>query len=127
MKNALFFFSFSMVICLIFSCRYDKGELMKSSMVPVCDTAKVSYQNDVLPILQKNCYTCHSNKTANQHNTIDFEGYAKTKANTENADIPNSITPGPTGRVYMPRGIERLSDCDIAKIRNWMKQGTPDN
>jgi hypothetical protein len=90
-----------------------------------CDTASVSFREDIVPILSANCYNCHSNSNAPVFaNGIVLEDYQ---------DVA-----GVTGRIIgavnhrngfypMPPGGEKLDDCSIEKIEAWSNSGAPDN
>ena len=92
-----------------------------------CDTSKVSYAKHIVPILQTNCYKCHDAENAtlfgngnNLGNYDNFKAYIKfglVIGNIEHA----------SGFKAMPKGAPKLSDCDIAKIRSWVRQDTLNN
>jgi len=101
----------------------------------------VSYQRDVYPILEENCFTCHT--------PPDGEGYLKVGLNMESwqtlmrgSDYGRVIVPGDSrhsilnmlveGRadpsLRMPHDAkEPLSDTDIETLRRWVDQGAKNN
>ena len=89
-----------------------------------CADSLVSYQNNIKPILQNNCYECHS--TAVAQNGIILDTYAGvTDAITNGFVLPqiNHVN----GAAKMPFGRAKLSDCIIATIEKWVAEGGPNN
>src|SRR4051812_23348314 len=106
------------------ACQYNNVE----ELYP-CDSTNSSYSLDVEPILKTNCYRCHDNSNSDTFaNGFHLEGYANvTKLNT---DLPGWIIGNikhEPGFMAMPKGASKLSACDIAKIENWIRNGTPNN
>lgn len=89
-----------------------------------CDTANVSYSMQIVPILQNNCYACHSGPGASSG--IDFSNYGAFAGWAGSSYVIGDIThtPGFTG---MPYGLPPLSSCEINTILAWIHQGTPNN
>lgn len=113
------------------SCKKDNlEELMKQDTTGtvVCDTSFVlSYTNDVVPILSKECYSCHNSLSAPflaGGNVLD--NYNSLKVFVENDKLLCVIKHTP-GCLQMPRGGAKLSDCRIARIEAWVNQGYPEN
>ena len=95
----------------------------------------VSYQANVLPILQQQCYRCHSADkykvlTSNTLNMEDFTSlkYYATPANGRNnvSYLVGNIRHD-DGFVKMPYDGGKLSDCEIATIQAWVDAGAPSN
>jgi len=116
-------------------CYYDKADLVYPSSTttnPVtptpgtCDTLVVRYNVEIKNILSANCYACHSGAATNGggHKYDVYPGDLVTMA--KNGKLVLAITHSP-GAVAMPKGGGMLSDCDIAKIRWWVKNGAPNN
>lgn len=115
----LLFFAFA--LALPTGCYYDNEEELYGSDPAACDTAGMSYQNDILPLLQANCYECHTE--ANNIAGNPFDSYAKLKnyvdAGRVHARINDAALPMP------PTGL--LSDCNRLKIDAWINAGAPNN
>lgn len=126
--KSLFIISFvSSAIMIASSCYYDVNEEIN----PVnpgdstsCDTTGVSYTTDVLPIIQFNCYTCHS--TAANLGGITLEGYNSIKTYATNGRLEGAINHQP-GFSPMPKDAPKLDDCDLAIIHAWITQGVLNN
>lgn len=90
-----------------------------------CDTTNVSYSNQVVPILQNNCYQCHQGPGASSG--VDFSNYGAFKGWAASTPyVIGDLTAAP-GFTPMPYGMPRLSDCDINTIIAWIHQGTSNN
>jgi mono/diheme cytochrome c family protein len=101
---------------LIFSCKHDPQYIITNPPLVNCDTTNVTYAASVVPILNTNCTVCHG--TANYASSgggfkivtyTDFAGFAKSGL------MMNSLN-GVGGLNSMPKGGNKLSACDIAKI-----------
>ncbi|MFN3939743.1 MAG: hypothetical protein ACK4IY_04095, partial [Chitinophagales bacterium] len=108
------FFSFS---GFIQSCYYDNAEDLLGSQG--CDTAAVSFSADVVPILQSNCYVCHSQASgASSGGGIILEGYDFIFDSTTPEKVTASID-WLSSASAMPKGGSQLPACERAIIRNW--------
>ncbi len=101
-------------------CKYDNQILLPST----CDTAIVTFSGNVQPILNTYCTSCHSG--ANANNGIRVENYTTVKMLIPNGKLLGTITHS-RGFSPMPLGANKLSDCNIAKIRVWIAVGAPNN
>lgn len=103
-------------------CYYDnEEELYPPDSGPVTD---VSYAQQVVPILQNNCFVCHS-KTAALGNVV-LEGYNATLFYVNNGELLGSIK-HEQGFVAMPNGAAKLSAHLIQTIQVWIEEGAKDN
>jgi mono/diheme cytochrome c family protein len=114
-------FSLLIITFLISSCYYDKEDYLYGATK--CDTANVKYSVQVISILNSNCISCHGGTAANGGG-IKLGTYADIKVYTDNGALLNSITRTTN---TMPKGGARLSDCRIAEIRTWIRNGAPNN
>ena len=102
------------------SCTYNNA----TELYP-CDSLNVSYKQDIEPIIRNNCYACHGNGNSEVFgNGNNFQAYDSIVGYTP--IIVPSITHAP-GAIAMPKGRPKLNDCDIAKIKNWINNGAPNN
>lgn len=94
-----------------------------------CDTSNVSFSDDVFPVIQNNCYGCHSGGQPSGGILLTSFNEVKTAA---------SIAPGTygsllgtirhqQGNVPMPQNGPMLSECKIATIEKWVSDGMPNN
>jgi len=117
------------------------GILAAAWMAACTASLPVSFHRDVVPVLEANCFTCHT--------APEGEGYRKTGLNMASWEtlIQGSlygpvIVPGDSrhsvlnmlvegradGSLRMPHGAdEPLSDADIETLRRWVDQGAKNN
>jgi len=107
----------------IFSaCKYDVEEELYPSVE--CETADMSYTNDILPIISTACYQCHD--AANNFGGITLEGYDALKPFAEGGSLVGVIK-HEAGFSAMPQGAPKLLDCEIEKVEAWIAQGILNN
>ncbi|MEP6749962.1 MAG: hypothetical protein ABJB86_19645 [Bacteroidota bacterium] len=90
--------------------------------VPCTIADSVFYTKDIVPILQTNCYQCHS--TANDVSGILLDNYGGLKFYAQNGYLYGAISHS-SGYRPMPDDGGKLSDCNIAMIKKWIDAGTP--
>ena len=122
MKKAI---SISFIIgVLISSCYRDVEELL----YPVngtCDTNNIAYAATVVPILRSNgCLGCHSGGAPSGN--ISLEGYSNIRIVAQNGKLFGAISHSP-GFSPMPQGGNKMSACNINKIKAWLDAGFPNN
>ncbi len=108
------------------SCYKDNAEDMyPGSAGNSCDTTNVTFSGVVKPIIDAKCATagCHINAAASG---IDLSNYAGVAHIANDGDLMGAIT---HNGVFspMPKGMAKLDDCTIAKIRVWVNAGAPNN
>lgn len=110
--------------CLVLfsACYYDVEETLYPPST--CDTENMSYQADIVPILQQNCFVCHS--VAANLGDITLEGYTNLMQQVNNGQLLGAIKHQP-GFTAMPQGAAQLRSCDIAKIEQWITDGSQNN
>ena len=107
------------------SCYYDKEDLLYgNSNAPCTDTSAVSYSQKVVPILQQYCYSCHTGGFPSGN--ILMGTYASDKAIGLNGKLYGSISYA-TGYSPMPKGMSKLTSCQIATVKKWIDSGMPNN
>lgn len=113
-------FGFTVTACLT-GCYYDNEERLYSSDGTVCDTVDVRYNAVVRPLLENNCYSCHS--VANNVAGSPFETHPTLKPLADNGRLVQRIndvnTPMP------PTGL--LPECDRLQIEAWVRAGAQNN
>lgn len=106
----------------ITSCYYDNAEDLYPSKP--CVTDNMSLQNNIQPILERNCYVCHS--AAANNGNVTLEGYNQLIQYVNSGKLLGAIR-HQSGFSPMPQNASRLIDCDIAKIEKWIEDGAPNN
>lgn len=115
------------MICglFIFSCYYDNEEELYEDNI--CNTENISYSNDIIPILNRNCQLCHSATTANTLGAgFNLEGYDNLKIHVASGALLGSVK-HEAGWSPMPKGAGKIPNCDIEKIQSWINNGSPNN
>ncbi|WP_291727540.1 c-type cytochrome [Bernardetia sp.] len=88
-----------------------------------CDTSQVTLSGTVQPILETNCYRCHSAENAPVAGVgINLEEYESLKGFADRGSLLGSISHA-SGFSPMPKGASKLADCDIKKIEAWIEKG----
>ena len=106
----------ALVSAVLFACKKDDG----------CAPSNVSYATDVVPILETQCYTCHSTANGPSVSGIVLEGHANTKVKADDGSLVGAIE-HQGGYSPMPGTGAKLDDCDIATIRTWVDEGSKNN
>ncbi len=119
------FFALSLLVAIgsLTSCYYDNEE----DLYPqnrLCATDSMSYANDILPVLNAQCLSCHS--AAAQQGGVDMEGYTSVKKYVDNQKFVRSVKHD-AGTSPMPKNSDKLDACTIAKIEAWINQGALNN
>ena len=104
------------------SCYNDKAELLATTTD--CDTTKVTFSLSISTIIRTNCEACHSGGTPSGN--ISLSNYAEISSAADNGSLMNTIR-HESGWSAMPKGGNKLSDCDIRKLEIWINKGKPNN
>ena len=117
---------YKLIILIVFlgltSCYYDVEEELYPS--GTCQTDNVTYSVDILDIIQTNCYACHDQ--VNSFGSVNLEGYTQVKQYVDNGQLLGVIRHD-AGFSPMPKGGNKLLDCEIAKVEAWIEAGALDN
>jgi hypothetical protein len=113
------------IAIIIVSCYYDNEEALYPSYSSACDTLHVTFSGTIVPIMQNNCLSCHSNSSAaSSGNNIRLENYADIRANT--TAITGSINQ--RGNYSpMPKNGGKLKNCSLQQFDIWVRQGMLNN
>jgi|SRR5688572_15659285 len=113
-----------LVTTILSGCYYDVEEELYPESFNSCDTANVTYNQTVRPILDLNCMSCHSQLS--QQGGIVLETYSNVISYVNSGQLLGAIN-HEQGFSPMPQGTAKLSDCNILKIEKWVQSGSPDN
>ncbi len=123
-KLSLYFFTGCcfLVALSLGSCYYDKEEVLYPDSI--CDTADVRYSTTVQPVLSSNCVSCHGGSTPSAGIKLDtYDGVSIQAANGRLwGAVSHSSNYSP-----MPKNSNKLSACNLAKIKKWLDAGHPNN
>lgn len=124
MKRSLIIAGLLVCMTSLYSCYYDKEEVVyPSNPNPAgCDTASMTYTSHIQSIISANCYSCHQNASGSAG--ISLGTYADLLQYAQNGHLVMRIT-STDPSIMMPKGGPRLPDCDISKIQAWVNAGAP--
>ena len=105
------------------ACYYDKADRLYPTQ-GACDTSAVSYNHHITPMLNQQCYACHTGASAG--GGIQLGNYNADKAAAQSGKLYGAVSHAP-GFSPMPKGGAQLSMCQIATIKKWIDSGTPNN
>jgi len=108
------------------SCYYDKEELLYGNPNAPCkDTIiNISYSQHVVPLLRQYCYNCHTGNFPS--GGITMGAYTADKAIAQNGKLYGSINHS-AGYRPMPEGMSKLTNCQIAAVKQWIDAGLLNN
>lgn len=89
-----------------------------------CDTTNVTYSGYVRPWLDLHCTGCHVG--VNAGGGVFLSGFGSVQEVALNGQFLGSIQHD-AGFSPMPKGEDKLADCDITKIKLWIEDGAPNN
>ena len=121
-----------------YSCYYDKADIINPSS-NLCDTTVVSYANDIAPIIQENCTSCHSTNAAasglggsiplDTYNSLQADvalGWLLPAVNWQINLLPASASASFSPQ-NMPQNLPQLNSCQLNKLNAWVNQGAKNN
>ena len=113
-----------LTLLMVNGCSWENEETLFPE-TGICDTIDVSYNEDIVPILSVNCYSCHSNANAPDFAFgIAFEDYADVSASSR---LILGAIRYEGGFPAMPQNRDQLDSCQINTFEAWFNAGTPDN
>ncbi len=116
---------FMLFVIAISSCSKNNKEDIIAGLDP-CDTDNVTYSLVIKPILDQFCNTsgCHnSTSVAAGYNFQDFN----TLSTAALQDVFIGSIRHETAYSNMPKGGDKLTDCQISQIETWISDGAPNN
>jgi len=109
------------------SCYYDSKEaITPQDLTNLCDTSTVTYSGIVSDIMTTSCSTsgCHIGSLPAAG--IAYDNYVTVKAYVDNGHLMGTIKQS-AGFSAMPKGAQKLSDCQIAHLDAWINAGALNN
>jgi hypothetical protein len=95
----------------------------KDNYCDECDSTKASYSLNIRPIIKNSCQGCHSGTKPSGN--LDLSTYDGLKSVADNGKLVGAIT-HTNGFKPMPEN-SKLPECDISKIRVWVRAGALNN
>jgi uncharacterized membrane protein len=93
----------------------------------ICDTTKFTFAAAIVPILSKNCYSCHASAVApGSGGGIILDNYNGVLAEAQNGKLPGDLQ-HLSGYNFMPLNGAQLPTCEITQINKWITAGAQNN
>ena len=89
-----------------------------------CDTTNVTFSQQVWPVIENNCYGCHSG--SNPGGGVSLTNYGDAVSAVNSGRLWGAVN-HEAGFSAMPKNLPKLTECELAAIRIWIEDGTPDN
>jgi len=107
---------------LLNGCYYDNERDLYGD--DACEELTPTFSAGVLSIFNRDCYQCHTN--ALMLGNVSLEGYENVIPYVEDGSLLGSVE-HINGFSPMPKDRNRLTDCEVKIIRDWIEQGALDN
>jgi len=111
-------------LVILTSCYYDSEE--KLYPATNCASTAMSLSADITPILERNCYSCHSVGAGPLNGNITLEGYGELMKHVQSGALLGAIK-HQYGFSAMPKNASQLGSCETAKIEKWIADGALNN
>ena len=89
-----------------------------------CRTTNMSYTDDIVPILNGNCLSCHN--SMDEQGGVNLETYDDVSIYVEDGSLLGSVKHS-DGFEPMPLVGPMISDCSISKLESWIYDGALNN
>ena len=87
-----------------------------------CDSSQFKYSTTIKPLIDKYCIGCHAYPNAS--GSVELSSHAGVVAATAGGKLLNSLKATTN---WMPKGGNKLSDCQIKQFEKWINAGTPND
>lgn len=89
-----------------------------------CNSTATSFAKDIQPLFKLYCYGCH--QANDKEGGVSMEDYDHILALVADGSLLGSIKYDPK-YVAMPLYLDKMTDCQIAQVENWIKEGAQNN
>jgi len=115
------------------------GFEMVAAPAPLCAAEPISFAEDIFPIFQGRCVSCHQPGGAGYDKSgLDLSNYEGLMKGTKYGAMVIPRDPETSNLMWlldwraspelrMPHGRKKLSTCDRDAIRTWIRQGAKNN
>lgn len=87
-----------------------------------CDSSQYKYSANIKPLIDKYCIGCHAYPNAS--GSVDLSSYSGVSTSAKNGTLLSSLTRTTN---WMPKGGNKLSDCQIKQFEKWINAGAPND
>jgi hypothetical protein len=113
---------FFLFIHLFFSCTKDKAAISNLSSANTCDSIPSAFLNDVFPVFEQNCISCHNPTNPQGGYILDSHSLI-----VQNIQIVLTTIQHRPGAVPMPYQTAQLNESLIRIISCWKDNGLLNN
>ena len=111
------------LLCMGFwGCFYDIGEELRRT--GSCPEESISFSQQVLPILESKCNSCHD--AARAFGSVVLDTYDSVQVYVQDGSLLGSIQ-HEAPYSAMPPDQGKLPSCEISQIANWIQEGAANN
>ena len=89
-----------------------------------CITVGISYSQFIKPLITTHCIGCHN--PSNSGGGISLDSYQGVKSIAISGKLYGAVS-HTSGFAAMPQGGQKLSSCNILKLKSWIDSGAPEN
>ncbi|MGK0363932.1 MAG: hypothetical protein ACI85O_000986 [Saprospiraceae bacterium] len=89
-----------------------------------CNSTNTSFVADIYPLIEDHCLGCH--QPTNTLGNVNLVDYAHVRSYVINGSLVGSMKHTP-GFFAMPPTGNKMTDCQIAQVQNWVIEGALDN
>ena len=115
----------SIIMAMSQGCKYE-NEKELFGLEQECDVTEISYQGDVVPIVDQFCFVCHSTEGAEEDGAgIILDTYLDIKSWADES-LYCAVNHGEDCE-NMPKNQPQLSECNILIIKTWIDEGALEN
>lgn len=111
-----------MVMAVMQGCKYENEEELFG--IEICDFETIGYQENVVPIINQYCATCHNSD--DPAGGIILDTYMSLKDQVDSGKLWCSINHG-DDCANMPDDQPKLSECELLIIKTWIDEGAQQN
>ena len=89
-----------------------------------CTSTATSFATDIQPLFKLYCYGCH--QANDRQGGVSMQDYDHILDLVRDGSLLGSIK-HQNDFVAMPLYLDRMTDCQITQVENWIKEGAMDN
>ena len=89
-----------------------------------CDSTNVKFSTFIAPLVQNKCLGCHTATSAG--GGVVLNSYATIKTSVQSGKFWGSVNHA-SGFSAMPKGTDKMPQCDLNKIKAWINRGALNN
>jgi len=93
---------------------------LSGQTLPQAQTPAAAFERDVLPVLEKNCFSCHSDRV--HSGGLSLEAFRDSTLVMQNSDVWTKVLDKVKAGTMPPRTMPPLSATDASAITDWIQR-----